>query len=333
MQMNPNDTIQDAQIRHAVGLQRLSNAEVRKVIALLNKIDRRIVERLLLDDLTEMGKARQNKLLKDIRAIIDAVYGEVSSDMRASLDALAKYEQDYQYKLFKSVVGVDVQLQRVSIDQLLAAVNSRPFQGRFLAGWFDDLPEAAFRRLRDAIRMGVVEGRSIAEIVRDIRGTRAQGYKDGITAISRRHAETTVRTAVNHTANAAAEGFYNRNKRLIKAVQWLSVLDMRTSSICRARDGEVYEVNKGPRPPAHPNCRSTTTPILKAHPKPRATSYTEWLKRQSNTVQNDVLGVSKARLFRAGNLTMDRFVNKAGKEYTLEQLEERESGAWSAAGL
>lgn len=331
--MQPNDAIQDAQILHAIGLQRLSNAEVRKVLAILRRIDARIIERLTRESLSEIGLARQAKLLRDIRAIVDAVYEDATGQLRLALDDLARYEQGYQADLFDRLQGVDVTLVRVSEDQLLAAVNSRPFQGRILREWFADLAPATFKRLRDVIRMGVVEGRSIAEMVRDIRGTRANGYKDGVLEISRRHAETTVRTAVNHTANAAAERFYQRNERLIRGVQWLSTLDTRTSAVCRARDNMVYKVGKGPRPPAHPNCRSTTTPILKSFPDPESVSYGEWLRRQSNDVQADVLGVAKAKLFRAGGLPMDKFVNRAGGEYTLDQLRERESGAWQKAGL
>lgn len=331
--MQPNDEILDAQVRHAIGLQRLSNAEVRKVLALLKRIDSRIIERLSQETLSELGRARQAKLLKDVRAIIDAVYEDATGQLRLSLDNLARYEQGYQFNLFKDIMGVEISLQRVSEDQLIAAVNSRPFQGRLMAEWFKDLPEATFKRLRDAIRMGIVEGRSIAEMIRDIRGTRAQGYKDGILTITRRHAETTVRTAVNHTANAASERFYARNERLISGVQWLSTLDTRTSPICRARDDLVYKVNEGPRPPAHPNCRSSTTPILKAFPAPKGANYGDWLKRQTKATQVDVLGKSKAELFRQGGLPMDKFINRAGKEMTLEQLEQQESAAWKRANL
>lgn len=324
--MQPNDAILDAQVRHAIGLQRLSNSEVRKVLALLKRIDSRIIERLTREDLTDLGRARQAKLLRDVRSIIDAVYEDATGKLQLSLNDLAEYEQGYQRDLFADVLGVEVALQRISEDQLIAAVNDKPFQGKLLKDWFVELPEAQFRRLRDTIRMGVVEGRSIAEIVRDIRGTRANGYKDGVLEIGRRHAETTVRTAVNHTANAAAERFYKRNERLIRGVQWLSTLDTRTSPICRARDNMVYEVDKGPRPPAHPNCRSSTTPILKAFPDPDSPSYGEWLGRQNKDVQADVLGKAKAELFRAGGLPMDKFVNRAGKELTLEQLKRAEGG-------
>ena len=139
---------------------------------------------------------------------------------------------------------------------------------------------------------------------------------------------------------------YARNKRLVKGVQWVSTLDGRTSAICRARDGQDYDPEKGPRPPAHPNCRSGTTPVLKSWremglsglpPSTRASmngqvaedlTYDAWLRKQPVSFQDEVLGQRKGRLFRAG-LKMDRFVNRAGDEYTLDELRQREAEIWT----
>jgi len=33
-------------------------------------------------------------------------------------------------------------------------------------------------------------------------------------------------------------------------------------------------------------------------------------------------------LFRQGGLTLDRFVDRAGREYTLDELRRREAAAW-----
>lgn len=349
--MAVNDDLLDRLTRHQIGLQRLSNATIRKIVALLNKSDARIVERLLRDDLTEISRQRQGALLRDIRQIVGSVYEDATGQLQIELEALADYEVDYQLDLFREVVPVDLDFVRPASDQVVAAVNSRPFQGKLMREWYRELEDGAFRRLRDTIRMGIVEGRTTEQMIRDIRGTRAQGYRDGVLETNRRAAEVTVRTAVNHTANAARTRLYGRNKGLIKGVQWVSTLDSRTSAVCRARDGKVYDVDKGPRPPAHPNCRSSTAPVLKSWreiglnkddtpPSTRASmngqvaedvTYGDWLRRQPVEVQNEVLGEKKARLFRKGDLPIDRFVDKKGDELTLDELKRREKAAWQRA--
>lgn len=347
------DDFADELTRHQIGLQRLSNATVRKIVALLNRADARIVERLLSADVSELSRARQEALLEDFRRIIASVYADATGQLQIELDALAVYEGEYQGNLFTRLLPLDLEVIRPSGAQIVAAVNSRPFQGRLLREWYRDLEASAFARLRDTIRMGIIEGRTVDQMVRDIRGTRANGFADGITAVSRRQAEATVRTAVNHVATVARESLWKGNERLVKGVQWSATLDGRTTAVCRARDGQVYPLDTGPRPPAHINCRSSVIPVLKSlreigvdarnlPPSTRASmngqvaedvTYDAWLRRQPVAFQEDVLGVAKARLFREGGLTLDRFVDRAGREYTLDELRRRDRQAWERAGM
>jgi len=85
-----------------------------------------------------------------------------------------------------------------------------------------DLEAAAFARVRDAIRQGFVEGQTTDQIVRRIRGTRANQYRDGILEISRRSAESVVRTAINHTANVARQELYKANDDLIDSWRFVA---------------------------------------------------------------------------------------------------------------
>ncbi|AAT69538.1 minor head protein-like [Alphaproteobacteria phage PhiJL001] len=62
-------------------------------------------------------------------------------------------------------------------------------------------------------------------------------------------------------------------------------------------------------------------------------SYQDWLTRQSTEFQDDVLGKTRARLFRKGGLRLDRFVNRQGDEIPLADLARRETSAFRAAGL
>jgi SPP1 gp7 family putative phage head morphogenesis protein len=342
-----NDEILDRLTGHQIGLQRLSTATLRKVLAQLKRSDARIVARLLDENMSALSRTRLEKLLGDIRRIINGAYTDAMGTLRVELEALAAYETQYQLDLFRRVLPVKFETVTPAAAQVVAAVNSRPFQGKLLREVYQELPAAVFRQVRDTIRGGFIEGRTTDQIVRDLRGTAAQGYKDGILAKTKRDVEAVVRTAVNHTANSARQATYAANDDLVKGVQWVSTLDQRTSAVCRANDGKVFPVDKGPRPPAHFNCRSSTTPILKSWrelgfdadelpPGTRASmngqvpadqDYDTWLRKQPKDVQDDVLGKTKGDLFRAG-LKMDRFVDRTGVEYTLDQLKKREAEIW-----
>lgn len=66
---------------------------------------------------------------------------------------------------------------------------------------------------------------------------------------------------------------------------------------------------------------------------PAATTYQQWLSRQSAAFQDDVLGTTRGRLFRRGDLTLDKFVNRQGDELTLAELADRHRANFLAAGL
>lgn len=66
---------------------------------------------------------------------------------------------------------------------------------------------------------------------------------------------------------------------------------------------------------------------------PSAASYSDWLKRQSVSFQNDTLGIIKAKLFREGGLTLDKFVMANGTELTLKQLAKKYTDAFIKAGF
>lgn len=354
--MTVNGDLFDLAVRHQVGLQRFSTATVRKLIALLNRVDADLVAKIKELDPQEVTGAwsakRVEKLLEAIRVINRDAYERVNRELTKELKGLAAYEGEFQAKALGKAFPVAVDIVSPSAEQLYAAVNSRPFQGRVLKDWGKDLEASAFAKVRDAIRQGYVEGETTADIVRRIRGTKARKYEDGILAISRRNAESVVRTAINHTANAARQELYKANADLIGSWRFVATLDARTTVGCAALDGQTFKLGSGPMPPRHYNCRSTTVPVTKTWRElgfdidelpagtrasmngqvPANQTYQEWLKRQPVEVQDEVLGKTKGELFRKGDLPLERFVDD-GRTLTLDELRDLEGKAFAKAGL
>jgi len=280
-------------------------------------------------------------MLRQTDAILKTGMADSQSRLLDTLFPLAKQEAAFAInKLTQSLpTGLNLNFTGPDPATLRAVVTSNPMQGKFLRKHFAELTSSTQAQVRSQINIGIAQGESIPKIVRRLKGTRAANFSNGILQTSRRNTTAIVRTAVSHTSNAAREAAYAANEDIVKGVQYVATLDTRTTDICISLDGQVFPVGEGERPPQHMQCRSTTTPVLKswnelgiklneAPAGTRAsmngqvsakTTYGSWLKTQPVSVQNEALGVARAKLFRAG-MPVDKFVNNLGKSLTLEQL-------------
>lgn len=73
----------------------------------------------------------------------------------------------------------------------------------------------------------------------------------------------------------------------IEEYEWVSVLDNRTSDICRSRSGQRYKYGDGPLPPAHPNCRSCIVPVIETANIPNP-NFKDWVEGLPPRVRKDM---------------------------------------------
>jgi SPP1 gp7 family putative phage head morphogenesis protein len=66
---------------------------------------------------------------------------------------------------------------------------------------------------------------------------------------------------------------------------------------------------------------------------PKDTTYQQWLTRQPKVFQDDVLGQTKGKLFRDGDLKLTQFIDKQGVTLSLHELAQTNPAAFLAAGL
>ena len=359
-----NETLADLAVSHQIYLQRYGGGVVRRFMQLLNRVDDDLfallteaLERLPPESFTVQ---RLDQMLVQVRGLNAEAYRAAGEELDGALLDLAGYEASYQHRVLQSVLPAKVAdalvLSTVSPNQVYAAAMARPFQGKLLSEALAGIEAARAARIRDAIRMGFVEGETIGQMVRRLRGTRALKYADGLMEIDRRGAEALVRTAVNHTANFARQAVFEANADIVQGWQFLAVLDGRTSVTCAgiSEKAEIYPIGRGPQPPRHWNCRSTAIPVLTSawealglsksdiEPSTQASmdgqiagdiTYGQWLRGKPAEFQDEILGVTKGRLFREGGLTLDRFVDSKGREYSLDELRKRDAAAFEKAGL
>ncbi|RZJ12062.1 MAG: hypothetical protein EOP39_04550 [Rubrivivax sp.] len=364
-----NEALLDEAVHHAVDLHAYSNGVVRRLIAILNRTDARLFAQLqtVLEtmDPASFTVQRLELLLQSVRGLNAEVYRQFEAAMLADLQGLASVEATYNVDLFRTVLPPQISVASITQEQVYAAALSRPMQGRLLKEWASSLEVDRATRIRDTLRMGFVEGKTTDQLIRELRGTRAKGYSDGIIEIDRRNAASVVRTAVSHTAGSARDQFNRANADLIKAEVWRATLDSRTSAPCRLRDGKQYTPGEhkpiGHKIPwlsgpgrLHWQCRSCSSVVTKSWkelggadlpeftPSQRASmdgavpadlDYGSWLKKQSAARQDEVLGSTRGKLMRDGGLTLDKFSSEKGVWFDLATLKERNAAAFKRAGL
>jgi len=277
----------------------------------------------------------------------------------------------------QSVVTTDpTQLNIVTLsDDLFAAVQGAPQtfsltaakgatitlpNGEVVTKAFAGIVESQTELFSQVVRNGLLTGEPTAEIAKRLTG-RLQLNQAGsvrqiadaggqVTKAANHQVMTLVRTSINQVANAASQQVYEANQDITNKYKYVATLDLRTSAICRALDGKEFVYGKGPTPPQHFNCRSTTVPVIdyKAlgfDPPPpgrRASmdgqvpadlTYGQWLAKQPVAVQAEVLGKERVRYFEllskkyGPQTAIAKLVRDDGSELTLQQLQKRYGAA------
>ena len=121
------------------------------------------------------------------------------------------------------------------------------------------------------------------------------------------------------------------------------MLDTRTSELCRAYDGLIWDKDykpighefpfRKPRVNTHFNCRSTIIPVTKSWDElgiegmdeasgrtrssmngyvPQDMTFNDWLKTQSPETIEKMLGKGRAELFMQGKITMRDLITQQG---------------------
>lgn len=328
-------------ISHQIWLQQNASHEVNELAPFIQQMRDEVKKKVRAfgDD----SRTRQNleKLLKDLNAILSGITGAWETKLTEDLQALAKYEADWAAKTLQ--VAVKTEFITPSPEQVWSAIKFNPLDLdhkpadfiALMAGW----GTTEVNRLVMGVKAGFVQGLTTRQIIQNVVGA------GGLADISQRNAATVVRTALNHVSTEAREMVYKKNSDIVKKYEIVATLDSRTSTICRYYDGQEYEVGKGPLPPFHPNCRTTTAPVLSsefdfldAGAKRAArgadggeqvsanTTYYEFLKQQPAWFQDKALGPVRGSIFRNAGMTTEEFrkasVDGFGRPLTLKEMAE-----------
>lgn len=335
---------------HSVMLERLKAAEVRaynEMVPLLEKQINELLDRLRGTTLSDMTRGQTNAQLRLLRQAQQAVLTEANDKLERRLRLLSEYEAGFEATTLQRYLtesGSGAVLAVPTGPAAFALANSVPLSatGDLLLPWVSKMTSEEVDQINKVILRGYSEGWTNDQLTTMLRGTKALNYTDGLLPRMGKHNATIVRTAIQHVASTAREQVWRDNEDVIDRYRWVATLDSRTSPTCRTLDGQEFELGKGPRPPIHPNCRSTTIAVIKGleglldnlqrasadGQVPANLTYYEWLKTQPAAFQEDVLGPSRYKMFKRDDMTADKFaklqLNSAFQPLTLEEIAKRD---------
>jgi len=361
MAKNVTDDLLDQISKHSLDLQRIANRQDRDMSKVYNDLSKELEQLAIKYDYTKPKNQRQrrkafNKLQKAMRDAIAASGVVIVQAVKKGLVDVAELESEFALgSINKAMAGTGtVQITTGKLDKkrLSAIANEISIQGAPQNEVWARHTRKTQERARDAMNMAWQQNEDLATAVSRIRGTRANGFRDGIMNITKQNANTLARTGIHSVANQVREETYQKNTDVIKGVEFLSHLDNRTTPTCMAYHQSRWEITpegyrnvKGGhefrKPPLHFNCRSTLLPVLKTKeelrqdilnqvPKDRLEtlgkdldrkklSADNWLKTQSKDYQKSVLG-SAYGLWTQGKVSFSRFVTQKGRLRTPQQV-------------
>lgn len=355
-----NEVIADLFTRHAIDLLRLEAGERRTIRRLLQRLEADLVAAVARVDPTGVAREtyrqrRLQQILEQVRDTIRASYRQANTVLRGELMELADIEAEFVARAINQGVQFEIATASFTREQVRGLVDGVLVQGAPVSDWWGRQAGDTLQRFTDEMRLGISQGQTSAQLMRRIRGGTENGEPiSGFMEISRRNADSLVRSATRAAAERSRDAVYEANEDILAAVVWDSTLDGRTTVQCAARDQLRYTVTDkrpighdipwGPGPGnLHWGCRSSSRPETKSWrelgidlddlpPGTRAsmdgqvaadTTFEAWLSRRSKVEQDAALGAGRADLWRSGAITFRQLLDANGRELTLEELRAR----------
>jgi SPP1 gp7 family putative phage head morphogenesis protein len=343
-----NEELSDAYVDHRLDLLRFEAGTVAELVAafdqaledtraILSRAKREAEAGQLSERTQALLRAKQRTLQEELAALLTLADLAVAE----GLEIAARAEVAADAAAFDvSTEGVDISWTQPPIVDVLTAVVE-PVGSR---GWPDRLASNLLTlhdEISAVIAAALARGASMDAVANELGTTlgRLEGqHRSKLVALAR--------TEIQRVANTAALASYEANSDVVSGVQYLATLDSRTCPVCAPLHGTTYALTDAdiPTPPLHPRCRCFLAPLTRswaelglgpaqaslfdgATPAGTDLDFPAWLKRQPDSVADDILGPTKAEAWRNG-VPLSAFSD--GREpLTVEQVKARYPAAFS----
>lgn len=211
-------------------------------------------KREVLAELEAPAYKNRMKRLDDINKSINKLINAIASRERDEIDKTMRkvYESSYHHAVYEAARMSGLDLQTGPIDEgALETILKKKWSGQNYSERVWNNTQKVADAIKEELMIGALTGKTEKEMTDSINEQFLSG---------RNKARRLVRTESSYIHNEAHFQAYKDYG--IEEYRFVATLDLRTSQICRERDGSVYRVNDKKigvnAPPMHPWCRSTT---------------------------------------------------------------------------
>lgn len=339
MALSHNKQLYDISTRLAVyveGVKADQTAQFDKILNRSNEAIGKLLWRVKYDTLDGLSKAQLNKLIVDLRKAQSKIYSAYTSKLIAMLREFMHVDltvnrrvwvdsalslEDY-YEPSEEIPSDDEAIEyienegdskqsllgltaitgvagSVGTGRLWHTINNKPIpaNGMTIDAFVRNFTLSAQARIENEFRKAWVNQLTVKQLQDELLSRSAQGTSSQMARIHNQ-SRAVIHSVIAEVHNTVTSGV---SSALFRRYQWRSMMDDKTTAICKSRNLKIYVYGEGPLPPAHVNCRSHIVPLDNGEPYQVDESMVMWAKGQPQRVRNDM---SMDR-----PMTLDRFAN------------------------
>lgn len=280
-----------------------------------------VVKELLIAHLDALSTNSQISRLEALLGQIDLKLNELWE--RGVTEMQAEFGEEFEEGYYKKVYDIQSRAgfigEFVKIDEeMVEEVLSYPWSGAMFSDRLWQNKQALLFQARSTITQGVIQGKSIAEMSKELSDRLGQSYKA---------AERLIRTETAHFHGESDKLAYKAAG--VQEYEFLATPQYRTCPVCGALDGEHFAYDDAKEgvnfPPIHPNCRCATVEYdpedaldwkNSGKPMPKRMTYKEWYAQEVAAHGEGYVERERKKLY---NQTRDeeqfeRYVDRLGED-------------------
>lgn len=224
---------------------------------------------VLINELNNLYKKqkvqRLEVILYELNKNINKLGLSVKTGINNMLISSIKFYHEATHTSLNDYTGQSLPYSILSNDKILKILNTS-WSGMIFNKRVDKNTKELRKSLRSYVTKMLITGKSIKETAKQFMEANKHLTNDFNRSMNRHknNAITAVRTEYNYVANQATKITYEEFD--VEQYEIFAQIDSRTSVICRDIDGEIFNMDQikvgVTYPPFHPNCRTTTLPVL-----------------------------------------------------------------------